>query len=66
MMNMINIMSVLLLTTLGLGLAKAGDPWGEHISPRLRVNYLSQKSGKPKFHSNFAVALFVWHRQRFH
>ena len=26
----------------------ASDPWGEHIQPRLRVNYLSQKSGKTK------------------
>ena len=24
----------------------AADPWGENIQPRLRVNYLSQKSGK--------------------
>ena len=33
------------------------DPWGENLMPRLRVNYLSQKTGKEK---KTAAAIFKW------
>ena len=28
------------------GRVDCGDPWGENLQPRLRANFLSQKSGK--------------------
>ena len=30
------------------GRVDCGDPWGENLQPRLRANFLSQKSGKAR------------------
>ena len=37
---------VALAALLVLGRVDCGDPWGENLQPRLRANFLSQKSGK--------------------
>ena len=47
---------VALAALLVLGRVDCGDPWGENLQPRLRANFLSQKSGKrAPFHSEVVV-----------
>ena len=43
--GVVMLLPLLLLPLLGVG---GSDPWGEDLSPRLRVNYLSQKSGRTR------------------
>ena len=46
MWGFLQCLALALLTTTRM--ASSSDPWGENMTPRLRVNYLSQKSGKKK------------------
>lgn len=47
-------MNVLVLLCVFCGVG-AFDPWGNELKARLRVNYLSQKSGKAVFNAIFFV-----------
>ena len=40
------LVTVFLQCAMAVSLAIASDPWGENLNPKLKVNYLSQKSGK--------------------
>ena len=39
---------ITLATLFVCGRVDCGDPWGENLQPRLRANFLSQKSGKAR------------------
>ena len=47
-MAMLTVFILSVVTSSSLTLAN--DPWADNLSPKLRVNYLSQKSGKTDTH----------------
>lgn len=50
---------LVLLAAAIASVAAHSDPWGENLTPRLRVNYLSQKSGKHRQLANSFLALWL-------
>ena len=51
---------VALAALLVLGRVDCGDPWGENLQPRLRANFLSQKSGKRAPKTLLFTATWLW------